>query len=154
MRYFWLVLIIAMGCLFSTPLLAQDAKELRLQNLYNQLRCPTCQGLSVKDSEAGFSVQIRNKVDELVDAGKSDEEIRAFFVKRYGEWILRSPPKEGFNLVLWILPGVGIALALILVWRKSQTWAAKSRKEPEELNPLTAEEQQVLEADMKRFQNS
>ncbi|MBF0279469.1 MAG: cytochrome c-type biogenesis protein CcmH [SAR324 cluster bacterium] len=127
--------------------------ETRLIDLFNQFRCPTCQGLSVKDSEAGFSVQIRNKIEEMLRAGASDDEIRAYFVERYGEWILRSPPKEGFNLLLWILPGIGIFAGLFVLLRISQKWVQKQRAEAREETPLSPEEAKILEADLTRFQN-
>lgn len=135
---------------------ADPLTEARLKSLYDEFRCPTCQGLSVNDSEAGFSVQIRNKIDEMVASGASDEEIREYFVERYGVWILRSPPKAGFNLLLWGLPIVGIALGLLFLYVKSKKWVKKEQEslQQESESPLTAEEQRILEADMKRFENS
>ena len=87
----------------------------RFKKLSNELRCPTCQGLSVKDSEAGFSTSIKGKIRELMKQGKSDDEIIAYFVERYGEWILRAPPVSGFNIVLWVLPGTAIVTGLLWV---------------------------------------
>lgn len=134
--------------------LSDEELENRVRQLSNELRCPTCQGLSVNDSEAGFSVQIRNKVKEMIVGGSSNQDIKDYFVERYGVWILRSPPKEGFNLLLWLLPGVAIAGSLCLVYIKSKSWVNKQRAESQDLQPLTTEEQKVLEKDLKRFQES
>ena len=131
----------------------KEEMEDRLKELFNQFRCPTCQGLSINDSEAGFSVQIRNKIKELLQAGASDDEIRAHFVERYGEWILRSPPKEGFNLLLWILPGMGIVAGLLILFRFSQKWVQKQKAEAKVDSPLSPEEEKILQADLTRFQN-
>lgn len=151
-RFFALFL----GCLLVLPALSSALSdkemEARLKSLFNQFRCPTCQGLSVKDSEAGFSVQIRNKIEEMLLLGASDEEIKAYFVKRYGEWILRSPPKEGFNLLLWLLPGLAMAAGLFLLYHKSQKWVQRQRAESKEEIPLTEEEEKILEADLHRYQ--
>ena len=65
----------------------------------DKLKCPTCTGLSVLGSDATFSMQIRKKVVELVKNKKDPQAIEEFFVKRYGEWILRTPPKKRLSLV-------------------------------------------------------
>jgi len=133
---------------------AKESKEFEALylKLTNEFRCPTCQGLSVKDSEAGFSNSIKNKIRELMKNKKSEEEIREFFVKRYGEWILRAPPKQGFNLVLWILPGTGILIGLMWIVFRSKRW--KEDKNNEDLPQLTPEEEQKLKEDLWRFEKS
>ena len=138
---------------FQVTAISDAEMESRLKDLFNQFRCPTCQGLSVKDSEAGFSVQIRNKIKEMLQSGATDVEIRAYFVERYGEWILRSPPKQGFNLLLWILPALGMAAGLVFLFYKSQQWAKKQEDELQNDPPLSPEEEKILETEMRRFQN-
>jgi cytochrome c-type biogenesis protein CcmH/NrfF len=80
------------------------------------LRCPTCTGISVLDSDAPFSVQIKNEVKDQLAAGKGKSEILRFFTDRYGPWILREPPKEGINLWAWIIPGGILLLGPLLIW--------------------------------------
>ena len=82
--------------------------------------------------------------------GKSDEEIIAYFVKRYGEWILRSPTKQGFNLLLWILPGAGIVIGLFVVFLRAKR--RTNNPENEELAQLTAEEERKIKEDLGRFE--
>ncbi len=125
--------------------------EARFKKLSNELRCPTCQGLSVKDSEAGFSTSIKGKIRELMKQGKSDEEIIAYFIKRYGEWILRAPPVSGFNVVLWFLPGIAIVTGFIWVLYMSKKWVEKPKKE---MIGLTPEEEQTIMDDLGRFEKS
>ena len=122
----------------------------RFRKLSNELRCPTCQGLSVNDSEAGFSNSIKDKISELMKNGNSDEEILAYFVERYGEWILRAPAKRGFNLVLWILPGAGILIGLFIVLFRSKRWVRQPKHE--ELVSLTPEEERIVKDDLGRFE--
>jgi len=126
--------------------------EARFKKLSNELRCPTCQGLSVKDSEARFSNSIKDKIRELMKYNKSDIQIREYFIERYGEWILRVPPKQGFNLVLWILPGAGIVIGLLWVVFRSNSWMTNTQHE--ELVQLTPAEEQKLKEDLKRFEES
>ena len=133
---------------------AQAVDENLVHKIADNLRCPTCQGLSVNDSEAGFSVQIRNKVREMLMAGQGQTEIEAYFVARYGEWILRTPPAEGFNLLIWILPALGLAGGFWFVWSKSSQRKAKDQPLPEELDALSVEEERQVLQDLKRFEKS
>ena len=133
----------------STAAESEDFSD-RFRKLSDELRCPTCQGLSVKDSEAGFSNSIKDKISELMKKGNSDEEILAYFVERYGEWILRSPAKRGFNLVLWILPGAGILIGLFIVLFRSKRWVRQPKHE--ELVSLTPEEERIVNDDLGRFE--
>lgn len=131
---------------------SDPAFERRFRDLSDSLRCPTCQGISVKDSDAGFSTSMKLKVRELMNSELSDEQIRAYFVERYGEWILRSPPKEGFNLLLWGLPGVGLVVVLGVLLLRSKRWARKQGGTAQA--PLTAEEEALIEQDLRRFERS
>jgi cytochrome c-type biogenesis protein CcmH len=88
----------------------------QFKKIANQLRCPTCTGLSVLDSSAGFSEQIKAQVGEQLKLGKSEQEILDFFVERYGPWILREPPTQGFNLLAWALPIGLLILGPFAIW--------------------------------------
>ena len=93
----------------------RDNKEF-FKDVAGELRCPTCTGLSVLDSDASFSVQIKDQVDEQIKEGKSKDEILSFFVERYGPWILREPPKSGFNLMAWATPIALLIAGPLLIW--------------------------------------
>lgn len=80
----------------------------------NKLKCPTCTGLSVLGSDSSFSMEIRRKAIELVKENKRGPEIKSFFVDRYGEWLLRAPPKKGIHLFLWFIPAALLALLVLL----------------------------------------
>ena len=152
-RFFNALLFLLITCCIPaiTFSLEKDQLEERFKKLSNELRCPTCQGLAVKDSEAGFSTSIKGKIRELMEKGNSDEEIKAYFTERYGEWILRAPPISGFNLVLWILPGAAIIAGLLWVLYRSKKWVEKPKKGLKELSP---EEEQKIMDDLSRFENS
>lgn len=84
----------------------------RAAALAAELRCPDCQGLSVADSPTASAREIRRQIDELVAAGASDDEVRAHFVARYGEWIRLAPSSPA----LWLIPfGVLLAGGVVLV---------------------------------------
>ena len=92
----------------------------RARAIEAQLRCPTCQGLSIADSPATSATQMRSLVEEQLTGGASDDQVRAFFVARYGRWILLEPPLAGPDLALWLAPGVIVALGTLLVVRRAR----------------------------------
>ncbi len=97
----------------STPL--DPEREARVEALSKKLRCPLCQGMSIWDSTSAPAVAQVDTVRRLVSEGKSDEEVRAYFIARYGEWILLQPKAEGFNLVVWLAPGVLLLLGFAVI---------------------------------------
>ena len=135
-------------------LLATKAMEAKILSIADKLRCPTCQGLSVRDSEAPLSRQIHDKVRRMVMEGQSEEAIKAFFVSRYGEWILRSPKKEGLGLVVWALPGVAILITGgLLGWRVYRNTHASNLEEASMETGLTEEQRMRISRDLKRYED-
>jgi cytochrome c-type biogenesis protein CcmH/NrfF len=120
-------------------LLGSDSKDndINFRDVAKELRCPTCTGLSVLESDASFSVQIKDQVHEQMKLGKPKDEIIKYFVERYGPWILREPPKEGFNLLAWGVPiGLligGPILIWLLVWRRRVQFNAHGVRSTEAL---------------------
>jgi cytochrome c-type biogenesis protein CcmH len=88
------------------------------------LRCPVCQGESILDSPAELSQQMRAVVYDQLREGRTPEEIKAYFVASYGEWILLEPRLTGLNIVLYVAPVLfviaGLALVALLVRRWTQ----------------------------------
>lgn len=95
----------------------------RARAIETQLRCPTCQGLSIADSPATSAAQMRALVREQLASGASDEAVRAFFVARYGRWILLDPPAAGIDLALWLVPALVVTLGALLVVRRARARA-------------------------------
>jgi cytochrome c-type biogenesis protein CcmH len=148
-----LLLTLAAGLLAAGPARALSPEEIerRVQIVTDDLRCPTCQAISVKDSEAAFSVEIRDKVQRMVVEGQSDDDIKAYFVSRYGEWILRSPRKAGLGLLVWLLPFAailagGAALVVAILRHGRGTGAAPAAPS------LTPEQRERVREDLKRFE--
>jgi cytochrome c-type biogenesis protein CcmH len=120
-RRAWVVLALAPVVVLAAALLgrtgggAPASIEDRVQAIAAGLRCPVCQNLSVADSPSRLAGEMRREIDAQVRAGRSDEEIRAFFVDRYGEWVLLEPTRRGLNLLPWLVPVVGL-LGGLVVW--------------------------------------
>ena len=101
--------------------LSAASLEKQVQQVAAELRCPVCQGLSVADSPSQMANQMRDLIRERLEAGESPEAVKAYFVERYGEWILLAPKKEGLNLLVWLFPFLGLAggtVGLLLVLRR------------------------------------
>jgi cytochrome c-type biogenesis protein CcmH len=101
------------------PTPADSILEARTAAIASQLRCPVCQGLSIQESPSELSQQMRAVVKDQLRAGKTPEEVKAYFVSKYGEWILLEPKPHGFNVLVYALPLLlvfaglaGIALAV------------------------------------------
>ncbi len=109
----------------DTTSAADSVVNARTAAIAATLRCPVCQGESIQDSPAELAQQMRAVVRERVRAGQTPEEIKAYFVSKYGEWILLEPRMTGLNVLLYVLPVAlivgGLALVAILVRRWTTT---------------------------------
>lgn len=90
--------------------------ERATEEVTSLMRCPVCQGLSVADSHTPLALAMGAKAEALLEAGYSSDQVLGYFESSYGEFIRLSPRPEGFNLVVWILPGVGLLVGLLLIW--------------------------------------
>ena len=92
----------------------------RAYELAQRLRCPVCKTVSIAESMSDTAVAMRATVEEQIEAGRSDDEVIAYFTDRYGEWVLMDPPARGETLPLWLIPlGVAAAaVALVLTRRR------------------------------------
>ena len=114
-------MLLSIGALFAqtgtfnpdTP--ADPATEARLKTLSLELRCLVCQNQTIADSNADLAVDLRRIVRDQILQGRSDNEIKAYLVSRYGDFVLYKPPMQANTLLLWIGP---FALLLIggVVW--------------------------------------
>lgn len=94
---------------------AEDVYSERTLELARQLQCPICAGQSVADSQVTLAQQMRDTIERQVQDGWTDEQIIAYFVERYDENVLLDPPKSGFNLTLWWVPPVVLAVGVLVV---------------------------------------
>ena len=101
----------------SAPPLADPVQQTRYQALIHELRCLKCQGETVADTQAMFGSDIRRQVREMVQAGRSDSEIRDYLVERYGEIILLRPRWSAGGGWLWVAPGIFLLGGAFVAWR-------------------------------------
>ena len=127
--------------------------EDQAQLLAAELRCPVCQNLSVADSPSEMANQMRDLIRERLTNGDSPDQVRAYFVSRYGEWILLAPKREGFNWVAWILPFAailgGVGVIGVVVQRAIARGRARKGEAPPPLDPRYARR---LEAELREWE--
>lgn len=117
----------------------------RVDRITSELRCVTCQGLSVKDSPAASARQMRDLVVQRVAEGRTDDEIRDEFRASYGDWVLLSPPASSWTGLIWLVPLVavaaGLAVALGRMRPGAPSVAAPSARELATLRERVAREE-------------
>lgn len=111
--------LLCLGAAASDPAerLHDPAKEARARDLFRQIRCLVCQNQSIDESDADLADDLRRIVRDQISEGRSDGQIRAFLVRRYGEFVLLQPRFSPANAVLWLTPfvivvGGGAAIAM------------------------------------------
>jgi len=118
------VLLVLALCMLSAVTSAQAiqpmpfrdrAEEVRFQKLSAELRCPMCQNETLADSNAPIAHDLRRQVFEMMQAGRSDDEIKAFLVERYSQFVLYRPPVEPSTWLLWFGPLLLLAVGGIVV---------------------------------------
>lgn len=116
---------------WAAPAIAQaePASEEAVTAVARQLRCVVCQNLSVADSPSEMARQMRDLIREQLAAGRPPDEVVAYFVTRYGDWVLLTPPARGFNLLLWGLPFLGLVGGLGLVLIAARRWTRRASTE-------------------------
>lgn len=151
----WLALITL--SLSGLPAAAHISEEEALQNtaneIYGLVMCPLCAGQTIGQSSNETSRQMRELVIKKLRQGETKEEILQYFESRYGERIMAKPSKKGFNLILWILPFVCVALAGISIYFLIRRWSARVQTAPAarfDENEL-AEYKERLENELKQF---
>ena len=116
-----LALVLAAGAAAQ----ARRVAEQQVQDVAAQLRCVVCQNLSVADSPSEMASQMRAIVRERLEAGEAPAQVVQYFVERYGEWILLSPRRHGFNLLVWAMPAVAVAVGFTLVGLVLVRWTRR-----------------------------
>ncbi len=113
---------------FKTPV-----EEQRFQALMGELRCPKCQNQNLAGSEAEIAKDLKKRTFQLMEEGKSDNEIRQYMIERYGDFISYKPPVRGSTYLLWFGPFTLLALiVLVLLLKRRQAIAPAPTLTPEE----------------------
>ncbi len=119
----WLLVALAVAVPAAS---AQDRPT--LADLEDELVCPTCE-TTLEMSSSPIAERMRAFIRTRIAAGDSKEEIKDKLVAQFGEGVLAAPPKRGFNLLAWLLPFAGLALAATAVTLGARRWL-RTRRTP------------------------
>jgi cytochrome c-type biogenesis protein CcmH len=114
--FIFLLMMSGSGYAVDTHQLSDPKQQKTYETLTKELRCLVCQNQTIADSNAELAGDLRRQVYEMLQQGKSREEIVQFMTDRYGDFVLYKPPFKGKTSVLWIAPVVFLLLGLITVF--------------------------------------
>ncbi len=114
----------------------------RVRAVSAELRCPVCQGESIEDSPAALAQEMRAIVREQLAAGRTPDEVKAYFVDKYGEWILLRPRASGWNLLVYVLPLAVLLIGAAVITRATRRWTkthdTKTQDDVDRESPVTS----------------
>ena len=117
-----LVLLLAFATSsFANEIVTDSRIDARLRQLSSELRCLVCQNSTLADSDAPLAQDLRREIRKLMEAGKTDEEIVAYLVERYGDFVTFRPPVNASTALLWFGPFIMLiigAITLVIVLKK------------------------------------
>jgi cytochrome c-type biogenesis protein CcmH len=113
LRWRTIVAAAALAATCTAHAQAPDPLDGRLRKLETELRCLVCQNQTLADSDAPLAVDLRREIRALAVAGRSDDEIRAFLVDRYSDFVLYMPPLKRTTLLLWLGPFALLAAGVV-----------------------------------------
>jgi len=126
---------------FDTP-----QKEEAYKILTKELRCLVCQNQTIADSNAALAQDLRRQVYEMLQQGKSKDEIATFMTDRYGDFVLYNPPFKVKTGVLWIGPVVFLLIGIVIV-------IILSRRKKTVVNTELSDEEKATKAKVKNLLN-
>ncbi|MEI7874744.1 MAG: cytochrome c-type biogenesis protein [Alphaproteobacteria bacterium] len=139
-----LLLTLPASAVEPSEMLADPALESRAREIGRELRCVVCQNQSIDDSAAEVARDMRRAVRERLAAGDKDEQVFAYMVARYGDYVLLKPPFKAGTWALWLGGPLLLSIA-----GGALLFAARRRKPITPPQPLSDEEQRRLDALLK-----
>jgi cytochrome c-type biogenesis protein CcmH len=136
------MMLVATSALAVEPdeMLADPVLEARARAISQELRCVVCQNQSIDDSNAPLAHDMRVLVRERVKLGETDDQVRAFLVRRYGNFVLLRPPLQPDTIVLWFSPLLFLGIGAALVWG----YFRAMKHQAAQATPLSDAEEQEL----------
>jgi len=127
------------ACLASQGPVDSARFEAEVRQLELSIIAPCCWHQPVATHNSPIALQIRQEIRESLAQGKTPDQIKAEYVRKYGERILAVPPRNAFNQFLWIIPiaasvgAFGVAGHFLRLWRKAQVSKpeVRTRKVPD-----------------------
>ncbi|MCB1734253.1 MAG: cytochrome c-type biogenesis protein CcmH [Gammaproteobacteria bacterium] len=151
-------LLIVLAAMIAMPAVAgieahnftSPAREAIYKQLVEELRCMVCQNQNLADSNAELAGDMRQEVFEMVEDGKSADQIKDFMLARYGDFALYRPPVKKTTWALWfgpfVLVGIGLIVVIVLVRQR--------KRDPEQAANLSENDRKRAEALLNKAGNT
>ena len=135
----------------AAPALASQQHPTQ-NELEGEIMCPVC-GTTLDQSDAAIAQNMKMFIAHEIAAGRTKSQIEDSLVAKFGEQVLASPPKHGFNLLAWLLPLIGLAVAIPIVGWLAWRWS-RSREPPPDGGQLDPELDRLVDTELARFDAS
>lgn len=119
-----ITLFILFASAASAAVIDETDIDVKTREIAKTLRCTVCQTENIWESGAPLAQQMREVVQERVKQGQSADEIRAYFLSRYGDYILMEPPKQGVNWLVWVGPFLLLVIGGFLLYQQLARWVS------------------------------
>ncbi len=123
--------------------------DVKTREVAKTLRCTVCQTESIWESGSPFAAEVRKAIRERVAQGQSGDEIRAYFLSRYGDYILMQPPTRGVNWLIWTGPFALLLVGGVLLYRTLRRWVAATTPPVDEAMPLDERARRRIEQELR-----
>lgn len=145
--------VLAIGALSHAGTVEEQLLDIRTRELAKTLRCAVCQTGSVWESNAPLAAQMRSLIRERLAQGQSEEEILAYFLSRYGDYILMEPRKTGLNWLLWAGPFVLLVCGGVLLYSLLRRWTTRTEApQQEEALPVDDVSRRRIDEELKSLE--
>jgi cytochrome c-type biogenesis protein CcmH len=151
------LMVFLLSCLLLGPATAraqtpQDGPS--INQVARDLYCPLCTGMTVDVCDLQVCDDMREIIAEQLEAGESPEQIKAYFVEQYGQKVLGKPATDGFHLLAWVLPFIGLLGAAVATtaWMKGRSREVGDAVPPASLETLSGEHAARLERELQRLE--
>jgi len=144
-----LIFLLALPSPGQAAMVDETEIDIQTREIAKTLRCTVCQTENIWESGAPLAHQMREVVRERVKQGQSAEEIRAYFLSRYGDYILMEPPKRGMHWWVWLGPFALLLIGGFLLYRELGRWVAHTpAPSTEDPMPLDEESRRRIEREL------
>jgi cytochrome c-type biogenesis protein CcmH len=126
--------------------LADSIVEARTREVASTLRCPACEDVSIEDSPADLARDMKQVVHDKLAAGETPDDVRQYFVDRYGEWVVLRPRASVRTAALWLVPGLGILAAGWLIVTMLGRWTRAAQDAPGAAEAIAVGDRSALAA--------
>lgn len=123
-------LVSALHAREAVPVAADPALEAQVQQIARDLRCLVCQNETIAASQSALAIDLREQVRSQLRQGRTEPQILAYMVERYGDFVLYRPPLKALTWLLWAGPFVLLLVGLVALRRTLASRTAQLRQAP------------------------